>query len=135
MTFSHFHKLAVLFMACVYFTLLGCQSGGMDRTLNKNNGITHGAVQLHLKRGVTTQSDVLEIFGAPNIATTNAEGHEIWTYQRHGINETSSGAYGTLFVVGGTSSGFERNSRSLTLLIKFDSTNTVIDFQSRYSSF
>jgi hypothetical protein len=38
---------------------------------------THGNVQLNLKKNETTQAEVLEKFGPPNIATIDASGNEI----------------------------------------------------------
>ena len=41
-------------------------------------------VQLTLRSGITTKNEVLESFGAPNVTTRDAEGQEVWTYQRYG---------------------------------------------------
>jgi hypothetical protein len=38
----------------------------------KNSNLTHGLVQLTLKKDVTTKAEVLETFGAPNITTIDA---------------------------------------------------------------
>jgi hypothetical protein len=103
------------------------------------NPLTHGQVQLTLKKGVTTQNEVLETFGAPNIMTIDASGNEVWTYQRHATVEKSksSGAYGTIVLFGasGSAAGFEQSSRTMTLIIKFDKSKKVIDFRSMSSSF
>ena len=105
-----------------------------SREYDRNTGITHGSVQLHLKKGVTTQTQVLEQFGAPNIATTDGD-LEVWTYQKHGVSSKSAGVGGTLILVSASTSGFSQSSRSMTLIIKFDSSKRVVDFNSRYSSF
>jgi len=101
--------------------------------------LTHGNVQLTLKKGVTTQLEVLEKFGAPNITTIDAAGNEVWTYQKQATvaKSESSSAYGTIILLGGSSktSGFEQSSRSMTLIIKFDEDKKVYDFKSMYSSF
>ena len=99
------------------------------------NNLTHGAVQLTLKKGITTQADVLEKFGAPNIATINAEGQEVWTYQRHATTASSSEGYLTIGLAGFGKSGAEESSRSMTLIIKFSGDKKVSDFNSMYSSF
>ncbi|WP_219845990.1 hypothetical protein [Maribrevibacterium harenarium] len=89
--------------------------------------------------GKTTKSDVLEVFGAPNVTTRNGEGNEIWTYQRQAqIQESSqNNSFGTLLIFGGGSStaGFKNSSRMITLIIKFDSNDVVIDYSSRESNF
>ncbi|HHT9138591.1 MAG TPA: hypothetical protein ACFYEK_15275 [Candidatus Wunengus sp. YC60] len=104
-----------------------------------SNRLTHGQVQLTLKKGITTQNEVLEIFGSPNITTIDSSGHEVWTYQRHATVEksNSSNAYGTIILFGGGSNaaGFEQSSRTMTLIIKFDENKKVVDFKSISTSF
>ena len=102
---------------------------------NDPSNLTQGAVQLYLKKGETTQADILEKFGAPNIATIDGQGNEVWTYQRHATVSKSSSSYGTLILLGGSSSGFEESSRTMTLIINFNSQKVVTDFKSMYSSF
>lgn len=105
----------------------------------KNSPFTHGNVQLRLEKGVTTQAEVLETFGAPNVATTDSSGNEVWTYQKHATIAKSSevGGYGTVILLGlrGGTSGFEQSSRTMTLIIKFGPDKKVIDFKSMSTSF
>ncbi len=119
-------------------SLVGCVSTGRISDTDKNP-FTHGNVQLTLKNGVTTQADILEKFGAPNVATVNGSGEEVWTYQKHATVSRSSevGAYATIILagVGGRTSGFEQSSRTMTLIIKFDAEKKVSDFKSMSSSF
>lgn len=121
-------------------TLVGCASNpsSMESTI-PNSPFTHGNVQLTLKKGVTSQAEVLEAFGAPNVATVDSEGNEVWTYQKNATVSTSrdSSAYGTVILVGGrtSTSGFEQSSRTMTLILKFDATKKVIDFKSMTTSF
>lgn len=115
------------------------------------NTLTHGMVQLTLKVGSTTQLEVLEAFGGPNVTTLDAQGNEVWIYDRQ-ATVSSSGSSGfsigmLLGVIGsdvggagglGFSSSKSKSSqtqRSMTLIIKFDSEKKVIDFKSRSSSF
>lgn len=109
---------------------------------NANNNLTHGQVTLSLKKLETTQTEVLEKFGAPNLVTSNAFGEESWTYQRHATvaEATSISVFATIILAGASSSrsGFEQSTRSMTLIIKFQSVNgvkVVSDFSSRSSSF
>jgi len=118
--------------------LAGCESQSAYNQ-KKNSPYTHGNVQLKLKKGVTTQSEVLETFGAPNIATFDGSGQEVWTYQKNATISTSSesNVYGTVLILGasGKSSGFEQSSRTMTLIIKFDSDKKVSDFKSMTTNF
>lgn len=121
-------------------TLVGCASppSSMESTV-QNSPFTHGNVQLTLKKGVTTQAEVLETFGAPNVATVDSDGNEVWTYQKNAtVSKTNeNSAYGTVILFGGrsSSSGFEQSSRTMTLILKFDASKKVIDFKSMTTSF
>jgi len=131
-------KRIFIFMAL--FSLVGCASNlSSKENAAPNSPFTHGNVQLTLKKGVTSQAEVLETFGAPNVATVDSEGNEVWTYQKNATVSTSrdSAAYGTVILAGGrtSTSGFEQSSRTMTLILKFDATKKVIDFRSMTTSF
>ncbi|MEZ5499992.1 MAG: hypothetical protein R3E77_11265 [Steroidobacteraceae bacterium] len=105
----------------------------------RNSELTHGNVQLNLKVGETTQTQVLEVFGAPNITSIDGSGQEVWTFQRQATvsQATSSSSYWTILLAGGSSSaaGFEQSQRTMTLIIKFNDKKVVSDFRSRASEF
>jgi outer membrane protein assembly factor BamE (lipoprotein component of BamABCDE complex) len=105
----------------------------------RNSELTHGNVQMNLEVGKTSQTEVLEVFGAPNITSIDGTGQEVWTYQRHATvsQSSSSSSYWTIILVGGKSSasGFEQTQRTITLIIKFNSNKVVSDFKSRSSNF
>lgn len=115
------------------------------------NMLTTGMVNLTLRVGETTQAQIIETFGAPNITTLDATGSEMWVYDRQAtVSSDSSGGFsiglgiggGGGDVVGGGGLGFgnrksksETTQRSMTLIIKFDNRKIVSDFKSRSSSF
>lgn len=122
-----------------------------DRSQDSANTLTHGMVQMTLHVGTTTQSEVLEAFGGPNITTLDAQGQEVWVYDRQ-ATVTSSGSSGFSIgmllggggggVGGGAGLGFgssksrtSQTQRTMTLIIKFGSDKRVTDFKSRSSSF
>lgn len=124
-------------------SLFGCagQYTNQKPQISKSN-LTAGQVSLTLKKGVTTQAEVLQTFGAPNIVTQNSSGEDIWEYQRQATvtNSTSNSAYATIIFFGAASrsSGLEESSKTITLIIKFRAINgikTVVGFSSRYTSF
>jgi outer membrane protein assembly factor BamE (lipoprotein component of BamABCDE complex) len=112
---------------------LGCSSPPSDKPVNSE--LTQGNVQLHLVKGQTTKAQVLEAFGAPNLTTRDAEGLEVWTYERSAREAKSNSAFWTVILAGSSSSGFEESSRNMILIIKFDAKDVVNDFNSRASSF
>ncbi|HKT84950.1 MAG TPA: hypothetical protein VJQ77_02560 [Novosphingobium sp.] len=117
----------------------------------ESNTLTHGMVQMTLQVGHTSQADVLEAFGAPNITTVDAQGSEMWVYDRHAtVTSNNSGGFSIGLGVGGGGDGVgglgglgfgkkksksETSSRTMTLIIKFNSAKIVSDFRSRSSSF
>ena len=122
-----------------------------ERIQDSANTLTHGMVQMTLHVGTTTQSEVLEAFGGPNITTLDAQGREVWVYDRQ-ATVTSSGSSGFSIgmllggggggVGGGAGLGFgssksrsSQTQRTMTLIIKFGSDKRVTDFKSRSSSF
>jgi len=125
----------------ILFLVIGCAQSPSSISSN-NNPLTSGQVSLTLKKNSTTQTEVLEKFGSPNTVSMNADGEEVWSYQKHATISTSSSssAYGTVILLGAqtSSSGLEQSSRTMTLVIKFKEINgvkTVVDFSSRASSF
>lgn len=137
--FSKF-SLYFAFIALSSVTFSGCvATSETNGTKSAPSPLTHGNVQLTLKQGVTTQHEVLEAFGPPNITTIDGEGNEVWTYQKQATvsSSNSSSVYGTIILFGGRSqtSGFEQSSKTMTLIIKFDAKKKVIDFKSMTSNF
>lgn len=115
------------------------------------NGLTHGMVQMNVKVGVTTQAQIIEAFGGPNITTIDGSGQEMWVYDRHATvsyDKTSGFSIGLFGGAGGGNGagvgglGFgsrksksSQSSRAMTLIIKFGQDKVVSDFRSRSSSF
>jgi outer membrane protein assembly factor BamE (lipoprotein component of BamABCDE complex) len=131
---------SIPFIACIILLFAGCESTKPNSIPpTTSNPLTHGNVQLTLKKGITTQTEVLEKFGAPNITTLDASGKEVWTYQKQATvaNAAANDAGIWLIFVGSSKSesGFEQSSRTMTLIIKFDENKIVYDFNSFSSSF
>lgn len=132
-------KLLVLLPLLSLIACMGTLPVG--EPMSKSN-LTSGQVSMTLKKNITTQAEVVEVFGAPNLVTQNADGEDVWTYQKNATvaNATSNSSYATIILLGGSSksSGFEQSSRTMNLIIKFKDVKgvkTVVDFSSRSSSF
>lgn len=123
--------------------LFGCAFATSDLvTSNQVENLTPGQITLSLKKGETTQVEVVEKFGSPNLVMTDSEGLEVWTYQRHATVSKESGNSASfnviIFGARAGSTGFEQSSRAMTLIIKFREINgvkRVSEFSSRHSSF
>jgi len=48
----------------------------------KQDTLSYGMVTSKVEKNVTTQSQLIELFGGPNIATTGSDGLETWVYER-----------------------------------------------------
>jgi len=122
----------------LFLFLTGCITTPQPLT-ERNSKLTQGNVQMSIKVGTTTKSEIIESFGSPNITTRDGSGKEVWTYQRSAqiAQSSSKSGYWTILLAGqsGGSSGFESSSRMITLIIKFNEKDIVADFKSRTSNF
>jgi len=123
------------------------QSGG--------SALSYGTVTSTVTKGKTTQMDLIQMFGGPNISTVDSEGVETWVYERSvtqtdvaskSQNWQAAANLGVSFghAVGGASaSGGQSGSassaassfRSLTVIVKFNADKTVKDYSVRSSQF
>lgn len=122
--------------------LLSACVGSITPVDHRNSTLTQGNVQMNIILGETTKADILEAFGAPNVTTRDGSGRETWSYQRAATAYQSSNANANVkgmlpiaydVSIGG--SGSSQTSRMITLIIKFDRNDVVIDFKSRESNF
>ena len=123
----------LLFLSILMIT--GCTNTQNDVTTQKSN-LTVGMIKTKVIEGKTTQNDVIELFGAPNLVTTNSQGNEVWTYNKSSYNtkETSgsanSGIVGTgaiLGVFGGSTSSAVTNAStsSFDFIVTFNKKGIV----------
>ena len=116
--------------------------------------MTLGVVQKEIRMGMAA-GEVAEVLGAPNIVTTDANGTEVWVYDKISTDVTysySSGSGAAVLLVGGVSggaaggglghSGLSRSAgarsktqRTLTVVIKYDEQKKVRDFAYHASRF
>jgi outer membrane protein assembly factor BamE (lipoprotein component of BamABCDE complex) len=129
-------RLAAILVTALTLSACATEQGLVDQ---RNSSLTQGNVSMKLIAGSTRQSEVLEVFGAPNIVTSDARGDEVWSYQRHATVSQDSGSsnYWTvvLFGSGQYAAGFQQTQRTITLIIKFNKDKVVSDFHSRTSDF
>tara|TARA_B110000196_G_scaffold320337_1_gene342062 strand:+ start:7299 stop:7745 length:447 start_codon:yes stop_codon:yes gene_type:complete len=138
----------IISILSISFVLFNCTPPApiiIEVPVEKEDKLTLGTVQSKIKKGMN-QTEVLEVLGSPNIVTKNSKSNEVWTYDKIGSNQSSSNeasaTYGQsqlnqgfwAFLFGGTTnsakSSSDRNteSKSLTVIIAFDSNSNVSDF-------
>jgi len=143
------YSVLAAIMAASFATATVAREKPIDK--DDPNSLTHGMAQMTLRVGQTTQLEVIEAFGAPNITTLDAQGNEVWIYDRQAtvsMSKDSGFSIGMLLgaacgnVGGGGGLGFgssksktTQTSRTMTLIIKFGGNKVVSDFKSRSSSF
>ncbi len=126
--------------------LSGCATQGQrdldqanSQAANAGNRLSQGNVQMNLRIGETRKADVIEVFGAPNITTRDSTGGELWSYQRYArVTQIGTRANGWTVMLGGGASDqstVSETTRTMTLIIRFDSNDIVSDFRSRTSEF
>jgi len=124
-------KRGIICLFALVLLVGGCAS---VQPVQKGN-LTAGMAKTKIIKGVTSQNDILEVFGAPNIITKNKSGNEVWTYDKASVETGTSSIYGTILLVGGVGSRSSTSASTFTLMIEFDDKNIVKDYSYRAASF
>lgn len=119
------------------------------------SALSYGTVTATVVRNKTTQYELIQMFGGPNISTVDGEGLETWIYERS-VSQTDvasknqdwqahanfGAAFGNVQGGAGTSGGQSSSGsstastfRSLTAIVKFNPDKTVKDYALRASQF
>jgi hypothetical protein len=122
-----------------------------QNSATKSQSLSYGMVTSKVKKGVTTQQEIVELFGAPNITTLTSEGEESWVYEySSSSSETKEisnsaakqfdiflglGLYGSKSESAEKRITIERSIRTLTVIIKFNQEKKVTDYSARASYF
>lgn len=119
------------------------------------SALSYGTVTSQVIKGKTTQMDLIQLLGGPNISTVDNEGVETWIYERS-VTQTdvssrnqswqAAANLGAFFgqLSAGAQAGVARDSassstvtsfRSLTVWVKFTDDKRVKDYSVRASQF
>ncbi len=124
----------ILALVLVCLSLSGCGEVESSQPVQKSN-LTAGMAKKVIIEGTTTQNEILEVFGAPNIITKNKSGNEVWTYDTVSVDKSAEEGYWNV-IVGGVSGGKSSTStRSFILMIEFDDNDVVKKCNYRASAF
>ena len=122
-----------IFILLTSLTLLSCgsykYSANAEPTQKSN--LTFGVVKSKIQKGVTTQEEILQIFGSPNLTTKNKSNNEVWSYNKMSVQEKAGR---TDFFMGQKASA-SSSSQSFDLIITFDDKDVVKDYSVISSSF
>lgn len=127
--------------ACTLFLVSqgGCATG-------RAGAISPGAAKKYIQKNVTTQAEMIEIFGTPNVITRR-DGYEMWVYDKISSRVTNaalglggfgggvgSGGGGGGFLSGGVASA-ERSETTVMLIVYYDENDTVTDYKVTQTKF
>lgn len=109
--------------------LSGCnQAPKDDGVATGRSGLTPGNVKLNLVKGQTTQAQVQEAFGVPDLVT-HKDNQEIWTYDKTSYDYEKRSDYITVIFAGAGGDRVRSSSRSTMLIVYFDSHDIVTDYR------
>jgi outer membrane protein assembly factor BamE (lipoprotein component of BamABCDE complex) len=123
----------------IALAIVGCATPYSD-VPTRQSTLTPGMVSKQVVRGKTTQADIMEIFGPPDLVTMKNE-YEMWGYDKvsrevaytaFGLGLGGGGAVGAGGIggLGGLSTGYSTQStKTLFLLIYFDKNLVVSDYK------
>jgi outer membrane protein assembly factor BamE (lipoprotein component of BamABCDE complex) len=117
----------LLCIACLLL-LAGCQAPlvVIPARQQQVETITLGSVQKYLKKGEPS-GVVVQYLGTPNIVTSNADGTESWIYDKISTE---------IEYASGLSSGVAtKSSRTMIVVVKFDSLKRIEDVKYRQTSY
>ena len=120
-------------IACICYSivLVSCAS----TTPPQKSNLTTGVVKTSIKEGITSQAEIVQLIGSPNIITKNKDGEEVWTYSRQSFDSSSGAFGGGLIFFGGSKAFSSASSSSFDLIITFDKQNLVKNYSIVSSQF
>ena len=125
---KRFAVLLILSMFTMQGVIIVAEAG-------QKSNLTPGMAKAKIRKNQTNQTQLLEIFGAPNIVTKNKSGYEVWTYDKVSVDKSATEGFGTILVAGVTKANYSSSTRTFTLMIEFDENEVVKDFSYRSATF
>lgn len=119
-------KIQILLLCCGLLFSVSCNSYkyGANAEPTQKSNLTFGVVKSKIIKGSTTQAEILELFGAPNLVSKNKSNNEVWSYNKmNTVNKQG----GTDFLFGARASQ-SSSAQSFDLIITFDSNDIVSDY-------
>jgi hypothetical protein len=114
--------------------LSSCFSNQSNETATSSN-LTVGEVKRQIVKDKTSQSEILQLFGSPNMVTKNKDGNEVWAYNKMSYQTNASASSGTLIFLGGSQAMSSAATKSFDLIITFNNKDIVKDYNMVYSSY
>ena len=127
------HKeLLVIVLTALLFVVLGCNRTESPETQRSN--LTAGMAKMNVVKGQTTQTEILEVFGPPDLVT-HRDNLQVWTYDKIRYDIQTSGSYLTVLLAGTQGSRIQSSSTSTMLIIYFNNKDIVKDYRLNVTRF
>jgi|TARA_B100000315_G_C14448313_1_gene527895 hypothetical protein len=117
-------KLIILSGVSLLLLATSCAPMPNVQPKQKSN-LTVGMVKTQVKKGVTNQAEILQLFGAPNLVTQNRNDDEVWNYSKMSF-EAGAGAADDVWL--GSRALSTATTSSFDLIIIFDDKSIVKDY-------
>jgi outer membrane protein assembly factor BamE (lipoprotein component of BamABCDE complex) len=125
-------RVVLASLAVVSVLLGGCAS--TNQSAQKSN-LSFGNIKKSITKGKTSQGEVVQLLGSPNIVTKNKAGEEVWTYSKQSVDSESGGFGGGLLLFGGQKAFSSSSSNTFDLIITYDDKDIVKDYSVVQSQF
>ncbi len=119
--------LQLVLAATLLLAGLGCASSTRGEDA-RTGALTAGMVEKSVIKGQTTQTEVIEMFGPPDILSYR-DGREVWTYDKTTYDIEQSSNYFTVIFVGGDRKKTRSTSTSSMVILYFDANEVVEDYR------
>ncbi len=120
---------AVLPISGAVLGLWACSSSPKDDGVaNSPSGLTPGNVKLTLVKDKTTQAEVQQAFGPPDLVT-HKDNQQIWTYDKTSFDYEKRSDYATAIFFGQGGDRVRSSSRSTMLIVYFNDKDIVTDYR------
>lgn len=119
------------FFIAISCLLVSCSSPQTYDTQKSNLSV--GTIKKGIIEDKTTQTEILEMFGSPNLITTSSDNLEVWSYNKSSYDGAASSKNSGLWVLLASSSSSSvvstTSTSSLDLIIKFNKNQTVKEYK------
>ena len=120
-------RLALCFpLFALLLAAAACQSAPKDDA--QSAALSSGAVKMKIVKGETTQTQIVEAFGTPDLVT-HKDGQDVWTYDKTTYDYQKESSYLTVLFAGSGGDRVRSSSRSTLLIIYFDDRDVVSDYR------
>jgi len=117
--------LSLFLLTCV---TAGCATFPESGEPVQRSNLTTGVVKKEIIKGTTTQAEILELFGSPNLVTKNRDNNEVWNYNKMSFKSKVGSDGVSLILWGGSRAMSTATTSSFDLILEFDENDVVLDY-------